>query len=164
MKNLNTHPLTQPFWHQKNNVSNDSEHTDTYEWDYLLEIRADTTFDLTVIKFHVYTSMKWSENSYSGNWAIMELQDDLLRLNLHFLTEKGLPVNFIFQYDGNYVQLKAATKMDQEYLSKLLDAENCFPRNTAEPNKMTISTKIICFAIGILLFALGFWYRVFGLM
>lgn len=135
MENLNTHPLIQPFWHQQSKHSNDSDHTDTYEWEYLLEIRADTTFDLTVIKSHVYTSMKWSENSYSGNWAIMELREDLLCLDLHFLTEKGLPCNFIFQYDGNYVQLKAATKMDQGYLSRLLEAENCLPTGTINPPK-----------------------------
>jgi hypothetical protein len=132
MEDLSTHPLIQPFWHQKNKLFNDSDHTDTYEWQYILEIRADTTFDLTVIKLHVYTSMKWPENSFSGHWAIMELQDDLLRLDLHFLTEKGLPCSFVFQYDGNYVQLKAANEMDQEYLSWLLDAENCLPRKPAK--------------------------------
>ena len=127
MEGLSKHPLIQPFWHQKSHLFNDSDHTDTYEWEYLLEIRADTTFDLTIIKSHVYTSIKWSENHYSGNWAIIELQEDLLRLNLHFLTEKGLPVNFIFQYDGKYVKIEAANKINQEHLAWLLDEDNCFP-------------------------------------
>lgn len=102
MEDFTTHPLIQPFWHQKGRVYNDWEHGDQYFYMYSFEMRADKTFDLTIEAAHYYTDFIEEVWNYRGTWDILELREDVLRVVLYYHDETGLPKKRGFCYNGQY--------------------------------------------------------------
>ena len=102
MEDFSTHPLVQPFWHQKGLVCNDYEHGDYHVYTYILEIKVDKTFDLTIELAHYYTDFIEEKYNYLGTWDILELKEDVLRLLLHYTDETGEPKKLEFRYNGQY--------------------------------------------------------------